>query len=165
MGVGINIKCNDCNIEYSVNLGVGFLFPVVYAETLEKAKSGELGEELKAFFAEHKDGAINADDVALYCETCGNMETGQDLSCYVPVEGYDPSSKEKLRWSVSFPAEGMDYVAPNDLEEKYRKVIEYPHKCGKCSGNMRIVDEEEFWHFKCPKCKKEMERLPNDFWD
>ena len=60
MGTGYTRKCPKCGFEFHSSTGVGFLFPKVYAETVQKAKEGELGEELKSFFAEHKDGAINA---------------------------------------------------------------------------------------------------------
>lgn len=35
MGTGYLFKCKNCKKRYSVQLGIGFLFPKVYRETLE----------------------------------------------------------------------------------------------------------------------------------
>ena len=100
MGSGCTWQCRKCNYLFHVATGVGFLFPQVYKETLDKAKNGELGPELEIFFKEHKDGAIDASNTVLCCEDCGgNMQVVKDKSkivcptCKIPLEIF-----EELLW-------------------------------------------------------------------
>ena len=41
MGQGYGCTCNKCGYSFSANLGVGFLFPMVYRETVGAMKKGE----------------------------------------------------------------------------------------------------------------------------
>ena len=53
MGQGYGCTCNKCGYSFSANLGVGFLFPIVYKETVDAMKKGEYGEQGKKFFDDH----------------------------------------------------------------------------------------------------------------
>lgn len=68
MGSGGKMGCPQCGFEFNRSEGVGFFFPQDYKESVEKAKSGKLGKEIKQFFKEHADGAINASYVTLCCD-------------------------------------------------------------------------------------------------
>ncbi|MBP5625084.1 MAG: hypothetical protein J6X36_09475 [Lachnospiraceae bacterium] len=162
MGNGRKMKCNQCGFEYTRFEGAGFRFPTVYAETVEKAKCGELGEELKTFFEEHPDGAINAESVTLCCDECGDLAPFKDLTMYIPKEKERPDT-EHGRWSVAMPYEGADYVTRSELSEYYVKYKEYTHKCGKCGGKMHIVSSDE--KLFCPHCKVPMETASMMCWD
>lgn len=35
MGQGYECKCNKCGYSFGANLGVGFLFPMVYQKTVD----------------------------------------------------------------------------------------------------------------------------------
>ena len=83
MGSGCTMKCPQCGYEFGRSEGVGFMFPMVYQELVQKAKNGELGEEIKLFFSEHPDGAINADRTTLVCNECGNLSGDYDLTMYI----------------------------------------------------------------------------------
>lgn len=162
MGSGYRKKCPKCGFEFFSSSGVGFLFPMVYEKTVQKAKEGELGEELREFFAEYKDGAINAERVTLCCEKCGNLSCDMDLTMYVPN---DKKAKENThgRWSVAFDFERVDYVTTTDLERFYDEYTKYPHKCDKCGGTMRILKGNE--ELSCPKCKVPLETADIILWD
>ncbi len=140
------------------NRGVGFLFPKVYLETAEKAKAGVLGEEIRKFFENHPDGAINAEKVTLCCDSCGNLMEGQDLSMHVPNENYNRGVGTQV-------PEGSQYFMEDDLEEDFTKFADYPHKCIKCGGSMHVVRSDE--NLFCPECGTPMEIDPDSLmmWD
>jgi len=58
---------------------------MVYSDTVEKAKKGELGKEMRTFFRQHSDGAIDAESVTLLCDSCGNLCQGMNLTMYIPL--------------------------------------------------------------------------------
>lgn len=162
MGRGYTKKCPKCGFEFHSWTGVGFLFPKVYTETVQKAKDGELGEELRNFFVEHKDGAINVENVTICCEKCGNLGCAMDLTMYVP-NGKKQDKIAHGRWSVAFEFEGADYVSPTDLDEYFVEYAKYPHKCDKCGGAMRVLKEDE--EIVCPECKEPLETVDIIMWD
>lgn len=149
MGRGYTSKCEICGYEFSGTYGIGFLFPQQYEELVEKAKSGELGNEIQSFFEENEDGAIDAEYVTLCCEDCGNLEIGYDLSMWLPKEKNEP----------------VGYVMRIDLEDNYKKVMDYPHICSKCSGKMKVIHQKDHKKLKCPKCKKIMKEDKMLLWD
>ena len=53
MGRGYSLGCKKCGYEISGNLGVGFMFLLVYQETLEAAKAGKLGRTVKEFLEKY----------------------------------------------------------------------------------------------------------------
>ncbi|MBQ3717897.1 MAG: hypothetical protein II893_00645 [Methanomicrobium sp.] len=160
MGSGRGYVCPKCGFEFVAETGIGFMFPMVYAMTVEKAKKGELGEEIQNFFKEHKDGAIDAESVVLCCENCGHLTTDMDLTMYIPKEK-KPEKSEYGRWSVAAPFEGADCVSLSDIEENYTKFAEYPHKCEKCGGRMKILrkdeDDDNDLDLVCPECGTPLE--------
>lgn len=162
MGRSYKKTCPKCGYEFMETEGVGFMFPSFYQETVQSAKSGELGEEIRDFFKEHEDGAINAEYVSLCCDQCGNLENGVDLSMYVP-NGKKTDKEEHGRWSVAFPFEGAHYVTTSDLEEYYQLYARYPHRCEKCGGEMHVVQENE--KLLCPDCKEPLEITDEIMWD
>lgn len=162
MGMGYELKCQKCDYTFYQSEGVGFLFPMVYAETVQQAKNGELGEEIQNFFKEHDDGAIDAGNVTLCCDKCGALKTDMDLTMFVPKDN-KPSQIEHGRWTVGMPFEGAEYVCDSDLSEYYNEYMKYPHKCDECGGSMHIVKRGE--PLKCPKCKKDLKVVGFINWD
>ena len=152
MGNGLVMRCPKCGFEFSTSEGVGFLFPMVYKETIQKAKNGELGDELKGFFEKNPHGAINAESVTLCCDQCGALSIGKDLTMYIPKDSQDQDS-----------AENRSYIFERELESDYREVMKYPHKCEKCGGDMHRVKWSEV--LKCPDCKVTMEEVTRILWD
>ena len=118
------------------------MFPEVYEETVQQAKLGELGAELKKFFDEHPDGAIDVSYALGLCKTCGELYTVKDLSMYLPKDDFSPA-KRQSHWSVAAPFTGAEYVSPTDLKEHYELFAKYPHEC-KCGGEMKIFNEDDF---------------------
>ena len=160
MGAGYFYRCPKCGYSFWASTGVGFMFPMVYAETVQKAKKGELGKEIQDFFKEHEDGAINASMVILRCEDCGHLSSGMNLTMYVP-NGKKPKKNEHGRWSVALPFEGADYVTGIELEEYYTESAKYPHKCENCGGRMIPLHTKPV----CPECNTPLEEELDLLWD
>ena len=149
MGSGAMLVCPKCGFKFTRQEGAGFLFPKIYKETIEKAKSGELGPEIQKFLAEHEDGAVNAESATLCCDECGHLQKGRDLTMYVPISG---RVKEK-----------SDYVMRFDLEEDYKEYARYRHICEKCGGEMHVAGRDE--QLLCPECKTPLEEKHTIMWD
>lgn len=79
MGTGYMLHCPQCNYQTLFFLGIGFAYPLVYAETQEKGNRGELGEDIKEFFSEHPDGVIDPVPAIFQCEKCNQYDTAPSL--------------------------------------------------------------------------------------
>ncbi len=148
MGAGLQKKCPKCGYTIDFSEGVGFLYPTIYDETVQKAKDGELGEDLQTFFKEHEDGMINAENVTLCCEDCGYLTMDKDLTMYVPGDAKD--------------VEGDKYI-PMLIPSNYEVYSRYTHKCEKCDGKMKRVSMYD--QLLCPKCKTPLEDEMEIMWD
>ena len=167
MGTYYQIHCEKCRYKMDVGLDIGMAFPMVYRYTIEEARSGELGEEIQKFFAENPNGAIDVSRVLSVCQKCDHIELVKDLTMYLPNTDVSMPEKGNSAWSVAFPFKGVSYVAPCDLKEYYKRYSNYPHKCKKCSGNVKILTKEniEKYTFKCPKCGNPMHAEWAGVWD
>lgn len=177
MGRGFTLQCRKCGYEASGDLGVGFLFPMVYQETMEAARAGKYGEIIRQFLEDHPDGVLNTENVFLQCTGCGELAFGQDLSMY--ARKTDVQRKEHGRWSVAFPFEEADYVYPMELErENTYEFVAWGNICAKCgkpmkpfsAGNLlckktsygEIGEQTEVF---CPKCKEPLYVAGMMMWD
>jgi len=164
MGVGVEKKCTKCGFEFTTYTGVGMMFPYVYQETTEKARRGDLGDEMKQFFMEHPDGAIDAENVTLCCDDCGHLSCGQDLTMFIPGEKtHDLPARGP--WCIADPQEDMSYFTRRELDRFFSFYASYHHKCEKCGGRMHVVSSNELEELKCPQCKVKMIRYGVIDWD
>ncbi len=152
MGSGTVMRCPKCGFEFQRMEGVGMLYPIVYEETMKKAREGELGEILKDFFDKNPDGVLNVEQVALCCDQCGSLSLDKDLTMYIP-------KNDRVQNSV----EDKSYIFEEELEYDYLEIMKYPHKCEKCGGNMHRIKDDEI--LKCPDCKVTMEEVTQILWD
>ncbi len=164
MGSGHSFECKKCGYEFTAVEGVGFMFPAVYAELVEEGKKGELGEELKIFFEEYPDGAIDAKKITVRCYDCGNYENVYDLTMYVPNKAA-AMNKDKGRWSVALPFEDASYVTSLELKKSYTEYKKYHHSCDKCGEQMIAVDINEDAELVCPECGEKLEYAGELCWD
>ena len=155
MGTMCSLHCPSCGYEAHLTLGIGFLYPVVFTETQEAAKSGKLGATLKRFFAEHPDGAVNPELVAAQCEKCGDYKSVTSLDMYIPKTNRE-KSKPKGRWSVSMPFPNTDYVVFDEFEKQYTFYKAFPHRCGICRGKVKILRKVDLQKLKCPHCTNQI---------
>ena len=142
MGQGYKVHCRDCGYGISANLGVGFRFPMVYQETMEAARAGQYGEEIRRFLEEHPEGTLNTETVLLQCTGCGHLECGPDLSMY--VRRPDAPVGKKGRWSVEFPYEGAEYVSPTELKKDGAyEFVGRGHSCRECGKPMKPISASD----------------------
>ena len=155
MGIEYNYECKKCNYHKFIHLGIGFLFPKVYNDIVDEAKNGKYGKEIQAFLNMFSEGRIDAEDVLIVCQECGNIEVVPDLSMYIPKNEI-PKKDDKLPWSVEFPFIGLSYLTHNDLINDYDLFERYDHKCSKCQGKTEIIARDSIKQkntLKCPYCK------------
>ncbi len=149
MGTGYRYECHKCGYTFSQMNGIGYTFPTVYAKTVQQAKAGELGEQIQQFFKQHPEGAINAENVTICCESCGDLITDKDLTMYIPKKA---------------ASEGRKFIMPDELAEHYEEYAKYPHICKKCGGEMRVLGADE--ELLCPECKTPLSQTPDTImWD
>ena len=160
MGSGKTFKCEKCGYTFSGLFGIGMNFPRVYEECEKRAKSGELGEELRRFFKEHKHAALKVHTVALCCTVCGHLDTAPELSVWIPIDEKAEPKRKKREWTCGISGK---YIDSGDLEERYKKVMDYPHKCEKCAGPMKIVMDHD--ELQCPTCKIPLTEAGHILWD
>lgn len=142
MGTGYTLHCRGCGYKISANLGIGFLFPVDYQETMEAAREGKLGKTIQQFLQEYPDGVLNTEGVLLQCPDCRTLESGLDLSMY--VRNPDIPRREQGQWSVPAPFEKVDYVSPMELEEENTYILYAPgHICEKCGKPMKSITDND----------------------
>lgn len=134
MGLGYTMRCPKCHYVFTNNLGIGFMYPIVKREVTEKAKIGKMGKTLKRFFDENPAGSLDISKVTLCCEKCGNLFGDMDLTMYVQRDG-----QEMIKYK------------------------DFPHRCGKCRGRARIMEEDDV--LMCPKCKIPLEKINSIMWD
>ncbi len=168
MGKGYTAKCMHCNYSEEFNLGVGFAYPYAYEENLKAVKEGRHGKRLKKFMQENPNGAIDPTIVLAHCPKCNRIETVPALSAYLPIQGYDPSKRERRRWSTVMPCYDVDYISPSDLHSNYSLVIQHEHHCSKCRTKVEIITEDvqiEKLEIQCPQCGGHLTVKQDRFWD
>ena len=157
MGMAYGFECKKCKYKFSVSMGIGFMFPVVYQKTIKDVKAGEYGELGKMFFEMYPEGTMDVEETAFRCKDCGKYMSAPRLSMHIPKEGYQHEKPTGI-WSVSMPWKGADYISHMEIEEYYDCIGEYDHKC-ECGGDFEVVPHKFFAEDEvvCPKCKNEME--------
>lgn len=109
-------------------------------------------------YNEYKDGAINAESIAICYDKCGNLKCDIDLTMYVT------NDKIARRWWFgAFGFEGSDYISRTDLDEYFVEYAKYPHKCDKCGETIRVLKEDD--EIVCPECKLPLENTDIIMWD
>lgn len=161
MGSIYTCKCNKCGFSYEAWTGVGFLFPKVYEETVNKMKAGEYGPQGKDFFEAFPNGAITCDNVVIQCTRCHKLSEVPELTMYIPNNRYDPQkiNENKVPWSTAFSFNNKKYVSSGDLNKYYTEFEKYDHKCPECNGKAVIVpgftddcSKGIDRHVVCPQC-------------
>ena len=73
MGMMLQCKCEKCGYGFGADVSFGFLYPIVYCETVEKIKEGDLGKQGKEFFEAFPEGAISCEYIVVQCNECGKL--------------------------------------------------------------------------------------------
>lgn len=139
MGKGFTYTCKKCYHKYSVMLGIGMMFPTVYAEETQKISDGMYGDEWRDLYNKIPYAAIDASKTLYICDNCKRWEEGTDITLYQPK---DPDAD----WGI------VPYVMKMDLEKDYRVLKRYYHHCNICKKRMHKATSEELMDLYCPKC-------------
>ena len=152
MGTGYLFKCKNCKKRYSVQLGIGMMFPEVCRETLDDMENGEYGEELQKLCKETPYAAVNVEREMFMCDKCGNWKVSENLSLYAPN---DPEQIRAKQYGIKTVDEWgyVPYVTSLDLEQDYHLLKEYRHICSKCGSVMKKIDDDNIpGILPCPYC-------------
>ena len=147
--------CETCRFSFHAQLGIGFLFPRVYQETVENMKAGTYDAQGKEFFEAFPDGAVSCEPIVVRCECCREFRQVPDLTMYVPN---DSTAKNDI-----------PYVYPTELKERYTEFEKFQHHCPKCGGQTTVVPEfterRSSKSIPCPKCGMTIEIKLLGLWD
>ena len=163
MGNGLGFRCNKCGHEFTASFGIGFMFPVLYRETVKEIRQGKYGREWKELFKTTPGAAVNAEMELYVCGTCGCSVNDLNLAIYEPkkpraVKIQDPEPAGTMQ------AKGREYVMPYELKSDYRLVELFIHKCPECGKRMHKYRETD--RLKCPECRTGwMEETDSILWD
>ena len=163
MGQVFSGVCTNCGFKITGNIGVGFMFPIVYGEVRKRALDGEYGDEMMNFLRKNPQRAIDAEIDLFVCEECGDISSDYNLGMYIPREEDEEMLKE-----ADFSSEdtgNSNYFMPDELRRKFKKFKDYDHRCEKCHGKLKIVVGKGYDKLKCPRCKYKL--IPGDIimWD
>ena len=166
MGANVIYKCSKCGKKYWAQEGFGMLFPLVYEETLQKAKDGELGHQMQELALNTKNVAIDAELKVYYCGKCNHWESDTCYSLYAPnfdkpVPEVVPSIWKEIGVKCEerlFDYDAAEYVTEWELKNYYHLIRRYIHKCPKCKSRMHIATKKELDNLRCPDCGGEKDK-------
>ena len=165
MGRGFCFTCKKCGHEYHVFSGVGFLFPQVYREELDRVADGEFGPELKEAYEKTPYAAINAERTVYICGSCRHWVLETDRTLYAPN---DPEEIAKREYGEK-TAEGwgyVPYVYASELKEDYHVIRRHYQYCDRCGRRMHKASTAEARFLPCPECGEiNEEDGPDICWD
>ena len=160
MGTGYNFICSNCDKEYSVWTGIGYAYPLVYSEAVEKLKRGKFGKEIKDAFLKAEHALLDYEDNLYVCR-CGYWRVDHCMDVY-SVERKDGEQIDEETRTFIFP-DDPDIIATLLYHEK--------HLCKKCGREMKKIKNVESYlkryGLPCPKCGKRHKREMSNLilWD
>lgn len=165
MGSGIKLECKKCGFELSASLGIGFLYPNVCEEILQKMKEGVFGEEFKEDATTIPNVAIHQETSLFVCDHCGDLVVDDVIDLCALIEG-KKKRDGKFCSAMDYPAD-ISYVMTVDIGDTYRIVRSVEHKCEKCNNPLRVVKQikRSLGALKCPKCKEKLSVGDAYCWD
>ncbi len=162
MGEMCSLRCPSCGYHVPLWLGIGFFHPMVLADTQELSKKGKLGATLRRFLAEHPDGVVYPEKVLAQCEKCKEYSSVNLLDMYIPKE--EDAAKSNVKTVNRSEEDYWDLY--NKLDEQYKLFKEFPHRCGKCHGKVKVLRKVDWDNLKCPHCDDQMlEVIEQGNWD
>lgn len=144
-------RCRECKYVFDAHFGTGIReLPWLYQEIVTSIRKGVYGTEWKQLFKTRPGIAVNVGRDIYVCPHCRHFEEKFDLCLYEPmIFPGDPEAAQKLKAAAE-----RKFVPPApDLDQDYRKIRTYEHRCPKCRSVMRRYGEG--YRLRCPQCRKE----------
>ena len=161
MGSGYELKCEKCEFKHIVCEGIGFLYPSLCAEILDKMKKGAYG---KGFMED----ALRIDGVAVHhecmifvCDHCGKWRADEVIDLCAPI-GDPVKPTRKFCSAMPDPQEKL-YVMGYEIKKEYSIVRSKRHMCGNCRHKLRQIKKNE--KLNCPHCGSQLIKCNEFFWD
>lgn len=160
MGNSLSCKCPECGFSFSALIGIGYMYPLVYNDTLQKIREGEYGKDAASFISEHPDAIVDASDAVYLCSSCHNLQAEQVLGLYLPKEETAENENDRR------------LVLPCDFRGNYKLVKPYAHRCERCQSKTKKLTETSFrkliaqHQLLCPGCNAPLDIVDNGIlWD
>ena len=157
MGHGFSWICPNCGYAFSAEVGVGFRYPWVCHQLIQKARAGAYGAEWQDLVETYPGTFLDGEFVLLRCENCGSFDNEALLTAYIPK---DAELQAK-------PLTEKQWIVPE--KEGYELYGTYEHRCKHCGGKMRAFSEQEIIEKKvdeiCPRCKTALKLKDFYCWD
>lgn len=137
MGEGFSWICPNCGYAFSAEVGVGFRYPWVCHQLIQKARAGAYGAEWQDLVETYPGTFLDGDRVLLRCENCGSYDNEALLTAYIPKDAeLQAKPIPEKQWIVAPEKEGYELYGV------------YEHRCKDCGGKMRVFLEQEFFEKK-----------------
>ena len=158
MGKGLSWICPNCGYEFSAVLGLGFRYPRVCHQLIQKARAGAYGAEWQDLVETYPGTFLDGDRVLLRCENCGSYDNEALLTAYIPKDAeLQAKPIPEKQWIVVPEKEGYELYGA------------YEHRCKDCGGKMRAFSEQDILGKKvdeiCPHCKTALKLKDFYCWD
>ena len=163
MGTAISLHCNKCGREKVIHFGTGFLFQQTYSQTIKDMKQGAYGELGQRFFAEHPQGTVDCEQVALVCGNCNRLVNGVDMTMYIPKPSQTTDDGQDADEDIPNWKENT-FVMPSEIKQHFIEYAKFNHECHKCHSLMTVMKQKLFEDrlnkclVKCPECGEPMEQ-------
>lgn len=140
MGHGISVICNDCGKKEYLTVGIGFMYPDIFQDTLEEIKQGKHGNEWQSLCNSSEYVAVDAERYFFLCSKCNHWDLGLGMDLYKPN---DPDEIRKEKYGDKTVEEWgyMPYWTREQKENKYTLLKKYIHVCPNCNIEMERYDK------------------------
>ena len=123
MGEAYSYKCDKCNHEETLSLGVGFKYPMQLEEVKAEILAGKYGTTAEAFLKNNPTAKVIFDYAVYRCPNCGKVENLKHINIEVPGK-----RKVKIVYQCSRCSGTM--TLQKNIPESFR--------CPECSGTLHI---------------------------
>lgn len=165
MGQGYKFECEECGFSTNASLGIGYLYPMVCDDILDRMKKGAFGEEIKEAANTTPGVAVHQSASVFICDKCRSWCIDDVIDLCVPIQEVN---EENRRFSVANEATNeITYVMDCDIGETFEILHSVERTCSCCNRKMRPVKKSRMslLKLKCPKCQKKIDIRGSYDWD
>ena len=126
MGHGISVICNDCGKKEYLTVGIGFMYPDIFQDTLGEIKQGKYGKEWQVLCNSAEYVAVDAERYFFLCNKCNHWDLSLGMDLYKPN---DPEEIRSEKYGDKTVEEWgyMPYWTREQKENKYTLLKKFKH--------------------------------------